>query len=424
MPSHDHVQERPNIRRFHASRFFSIQHPFAIFSSVFPFIFLILFCSMPATAAKKIYVDSEQPNDSLDGSSPKTAWKTTQNLKKAKIQPGDSILFRRGGIWKNEQIEFQKGGLPGALVFIGSYGNKNQPKPHFIDSSANVIAISASHIVVSGLKTTGARRYGITTKGRNLHNLTIMGNEISDCTNGILINQASQVILSENNIHTIHYNRSHSGAIGITLDRSRDVKIISNKFRNCIGTQNSHSDGGAIELFRSNQGIQIFNNQAFNTWGFIEMGGLSGDSIRDVHISANTAINTRSFAWFNLDTPTDTSNYWGVGYDSILISNNTLIQNKAHTSNAIGSNENLTNPNQIIVKNNIFAGDSLNDFNYKGNFHLINNIFWSKSKKPKQTFPPTNRFINPQIIVDTNRLTYFTHPDHKNVGSPQSRNRN
>ncbi len=424
MPSHERIDGYLKIGLFGKLRSLFSHGIMEFCNPYFSLILLITFCY--PSIAKNFYVNSKQSNDSLDGFTPETAWKTTKNLKRAKIQPGDSILFSRGGKWENEQIEFHKGGHARAPVIIGQYGQKNLPKPHIVDSGAHTIALSASHLVVSGLRISGARRYGIATKGRNLRNLEILDSEIHDCTNGILINEVNQAIIADNIIHSIYFRRSNSGAIGITLDRSSDIKITNNKFRNCIGRHDNKHDGGAIELFRSNHDIQITNNQAINTWGFIEMGGLSGDTIRNITISANTAINTRSFAWFNLDTPTDTSNFWGIGYDSILLTNNTLIQNRAHTSNAIGSNGYLTDSNQIAIRNNIFSGDSLHNFVYKGNFNLFNNVFWSKTRQPKYALPPTNRLINPQIVVDTNSLTYFAHPNHlkAGVGSPQSGTRN
>lgn len=376
--------------------------------------------------ARTFYIDSRIPIDTLNGLSPQQAWKNTQQLKRIKIRAGDSILFRNGGEWTGERFEIHQGGTPKEPIFIGTYGPSTLPKPHLIDTSAQVVGIGANHIVVSGLKLSGARRYGISTLGRNRRGIELTENEIHDCTNGIIVNQSNQVAITNNHIHNLSYNRSNNGAIGITIDQSRNTIIKGNRIKNCIGINGGKHDGGAIELFRSCNNITITENRAINTWGFIEMGGFSGDTIRNINISRNTAINTRTFTWFNLDTPEDTTNFWGVGYDSIQLTNNTLIQNRPHTSNAVGASGNLTNPNQIIIENNIFSGDSLNNFVYKGNFRLRNNIFWSRISRTKYKHSQTNEYINPQISLDTNKLTYFTRlsPFNTNIGSPQSKPRN
>jgi hypothetical protein len=376
--------------------------------------------------ARTFYIDSRVFLDTLSGLSPQQAWKTTRQIKRMQIRAGDSILFRNGGVWTGERFEIHQGGHPKKPVFIGAYGPGILPKPHLIDTSTQVLGIGANYIVISGLKLSGARRYGISTLGRNRRGIDIIGNEISHCTNGIILNQSDNTVIAGNNIHNISYNRSNNGAIGITIDQSRNITIKGNKLKNCIGVNSGKYDGGAIEIFRRCNNILITENQAINTWGFIEMGGLSGDTIRNVHISKNTAINTRTFTWFNLDTPEDTSNFWGVGYDSISIKTNTLIQNRSHTSNAVGASGILTDSHQINIENNIFSGDSLNSFIHKGNFRLHNNIFWSKINSTRMRLPLTNENINPQIRVDTNKLTYSArlNPTNAERGSPQTQLRN
>lgn len=372
---------------------------------------LILFClgiilmHPPWTLAKSYFIDSRMPSDTLDGLKPERAWKSPEPLKRIKLRQGDSILFRKGGQWFGQRLVLDQGGRPGSPVFVGSYGPSNLPRPHLIDTSTQVLGIAANHIIVSGLKFSGARRYGISTLGRNRRSIELRNNEITNCTNGILIFNASQVLLADNYIHAIHYNRSTKGAVGIIIDNSANIEITDNIFQDCIGGVKKKHDGGAIELFRSNQNISVRKNRASNTWGFIEMGGLRNDTISDVQIDSNIAINTHLFAWFNLATPQDTSNKWGVGYKNITVSYNHFIQNSATITNPIGANTYLTDSSQIIFSHNSIGGDSLLGFIYKGGFSRISNRFWSPhSKKMKFKLHESETMAKPKYPIDTLHL--------------------
>ena len=62
-----------------------------------PFLFLAL--SVAASAAT-YYVDSHGGNDDADGLSPQAAWKSLEKVNKNPAQPGDQVLFKRGGLWR------------------------------------------------------------------------------------------------------------------------------------------------------------------------------------------------------------------------------------------------------------------------------------------------------------------------------------
>ena len=53
-------------------------------------------------------------------------WKTINKVNSSNFQPGDSILFKRGGIWK-EYLDFPSSGNASNLIIIGSYGDGELP---------------------------------------------------------------------------------------------------------------------------------------------------------------------------------------------------------------------------------------------------------------------------------------------------------
>jgi len=67
------------------------------------------------------YVDATGGNDSWNGLSPETAWKTIQKVNGMNFSPGDSILFKRGEIWR-EQLIVSSSGEEGNPITFGAYG--------------------------------------------------------------------------------------------------------------------------------------------------------------------------------------------------------------------------------------------------------------------------------------------------------------
>jgi hypothetical protein len=72
------------------------------------------------------YVDSSWGNDSSTGTSINTPWQTIAKINNYSFHGGDSILFKRGGIWK-ERLVFPSSGNAFIPIVIGSYGEGNLP---------------------------------------------------------------------------------------------------------------------------------------------------------------------------------------------------------------------------------------------------------------------------------------------------------
>lgn len=81
----------------------------------------------PHTAAATYYV-SNNGDDSADGKSPETAWKTIARVNQETFVPGDQILFERGGSWENTSLQPMGSGTADAYIKIGSYGEGALPR--------------------------------------------------------------------------------------------------------------------------------------------------------------------------------------------------------------------------------------------------------------------------------------------------------
>ena len=85
--------------------------------------------------ATDYYIDAYEGNDSNNGTSESSAWKTLANINTTDFQPGDSILFKAGQSWTGT-IKPQGSGTAGNPIVIGKYGSGDRPAIHG-DASVN-----------------------------------------------------------------------------------------------------------------------------------------------------------------------------------------------------------------------------------------------------------------------------------------------
>lgn len=82
----------------------------------------------PHTTAATYYV-SPNGDDSKDGKTEQTAWKTIARVNQDTYIPGDKILFERGGEWTGKTLAPQGSGSATAYIIIGAYGNETAHAP-------------------------------------------------------------------------------------------------------------------------------------------------------------------------------------------------------------------------------------------------------------------------------------------------------
>ena len=88
-------------------------------------IFSIFVISQTAWAAI-YYVDSTGGSDSNNGMSQSSPWKTIAKVNSSSFNPGDSILFKMGDIWR-EELNVPSSGTSGNVITFGSYGTGVNP---------------------------------------------------------------------------------------------------------------------------------------------------------------------------------------------------------------------------------------------------------------------------------------------------------
>ena len=111
--------------------------------------------SAPGPSSSRIYFVDTAGSDSNDGHSPTTAFKTIAKVNTLKLKPGESVMFKRGEVWR-ESLVTPAAGAPGLPIVFGAYGTG--PRPVF--TGADLVTGWSVEVVTIG------RAGGNITEGR------------------------------------------------------------------------------------------------------------------------------------------------------------------------------------------------------------------------------------------------------------------
>jgi len=93
---------------------------------------ICLFINSSLVSAKNYYIKNGG-NNRADGKSEATAWASISKVNGMHFLPGDSILFKKGDVWRETLIVPSSGNADHYLYF-GSYGPTTSPKPKILGS--------------------------------------------------------------------------------------------------------------------------------------------------------------------------------------------------------------------------------------------------------------------------------------------------
>ncbi len=106
------------------------------------------------------YVDSANGDDSADGRTAKTPWRTFRNVNGRVFAPGDAILLRRGREWK-EGLAPAGSGAEGKPITIGGYGPAKDKPPLVNGMASHAVKLEGqSHWEIRDLSLTSDPSFG------------------------------------------------------------------------------------------------------------------------------------------------------------------------------------------------------------------------------------------------------------------------
>lgn len=152
-------------------------------------------CSGPA--ASSYYLDVTNGDDSRNGLSKATAWKSLSKLRGVKLNPGDRVLLKRGDTFQGE-LEISGQGTADNRIYIEAYGEGNKPCIAGHDTSLYAVRIlNSDYLTLRNVEITNTgkerkpHRTGLKIECRDYgvsRNIVIDGVDIRD-VNGSLVKE-------------------------------------------------------------------------------------------------------------------------------------------------------------------------------------------------------------------------------------------
>lgn len=225
------------------------------------------------------YVDAENGDDSNDGTTPETAWKTlTKASSIRKMTEGGSILLKAGCVWNDEQLEVKNAeGTAENPIVIGSYGEGADPVingngANWSASSKEELAAvhiyNSENIIVENLEITNwdsSVSGDYTQSSKLLSGLVVENKDAGELAN---------VVIRNNKIHNVNGKMaggSEKAAGGL-------IVVVTGGGSNHTGTVESYYAGLTIE---SNEVYNVCHEAIYmeSVWASRKLvGGSSSDT--------------------------------------------------------------------------------------------------------------------------------------------------
>lgn len=309
------------------------------------------------------YFDSVNGSDSAAGTSEGTAWKTLSKFNSTTFAAGETIRFKRGGIWDGG-LTITESGSSGQRITISDYGTGT--KPIFRDTSGDTyqraLEISGSYITIENIKVDDAATAAI-EMFENANNNIIRNSDFSNVGIGITVKGDGSTI-TNNTFSDLKMVRNTVGgsddygalAVNLNADSQTDKQIsnttisYNNVLRAKAPSYDYGNDGGFVEIFGGMDNITINGNIIRDSKGFIEIGSApsQNNNVANVYIYNNVAFNNGLFMFVN-------SGLYAATIDNIVVQNNTIYDSSSTSSQFFFDNGAPTS-SQFILRNNILYG--------------------------------------------------------------------
>lgn len=349
------------------------------------------------------YVDCSGGNDANSGMQPDRAWRSLTKANTATLQPGGSLLLKRGCTWTGP-LDTAWSGTANAPITIGAYGSGNQP---MIEDAHDDVLVTGSHLIITDIATSAAapaydRRCADNPIGWRVgfhfapgaRDNTLRYSTVSHQLYGVQVDSGStnnQILynrLIDNNMKSTNQN-SDSGGVGVML--SGDANLVSHNY---IAGSDMCSplygrDGAAIDVYGGRDNT-IDDNTAVQNNNFIEVGNKRsvGNTIAYNVVRADEDL--ANFLVLHGLKDSDGPVYGTRAY------NNTVYLTGRH-SYAVQCGRGC-GPTVLSLHNNIIWAELSIGFADKP-FDEGNNIYWSSDGRPVIWFrrSPSSRAANPQF---------------------------
>ena len=174
---------------------------------------------------KTFYVDSEKGDDSAEGTSEKTPWKSLNKVKEyGAFVPGDKILLKRGSVFTGQQLAFQGMGAKGKPIEISTYGKGELPRLEGNGQVENVVSlynqqyVEIRNLEITNLDTQYNTNFGLNESNNTEKALRAVNVSIRD------FGTASGIVIENCYIHDINGNINLKWNGGIFFDVKANIQ--------------------------------------------------------------------------------------------------------------------------------------------------------------------------------------------------------
>lgn len=147
-----------------------------------------------ADAGVTYYIDSVAGDDAASGTSAAAPWKTVAGLEGLTLNPGDAVLFKRGGIFTVDCLTLTADGTAENPIVLGAYGEGALPLLTTAGSSEILRLFDCSYITVQNLEMTAPNGGGIwiNTQSKASEGITLESLKIHNIQNHTVTSRDSQ----------------------------------------------------------------------------------------------------------------------------------------------------------------------------------------------------------------------------------------
>nr|MBA3540656.1 alkaline phosphatase D family protein [Deltaproteobacteria bacterium] len=276
--------------------------------------------AVPVDPATTIYYVSPNGNDTNDGRSIATPWKTVARVNTQTLVPADVVYFERGGVWSGTILDITESGTDAlGWIIIGAYGTGERPQ--LLGGTSDTargtqyiqpIEIHGSQVLVENVWARRSWYAGIDVFGDNVE---VRFCKVSNCPVGIEQDPGAFVTnihdndIVDNNIPIIGPGvDDDAGSMGVLLHGDR-ANVHHNYIARSVGLTTDYGyDGTAVEIYGATN-FDVHHNYSTENKAFTEIGNLASIGGRFHHNVIYEPTQT-GFAAFNIQ-----GDVWGAPYD-------------------------------------------------------------------------------------------------------------
>jgi len=350
------------------------------------------------------YVDCGQGDDARSGLQPARAWRNLAMVSAAALQPGDSVLLKRGCTWTGPLVAAWSG-TAYAPIAISSYG---RGKPPLIENAPDDVLVTGSHLIIDGIATSSVAPMLDHTCADNPMGWRVGFHFAPGAHDNILRNSAAS--------HQLYGVQVDGGA-------TRNQILYNRLIDNNMKSANGKSDSGGVGVVLSGDANLVFHNYIAGSDMCSPLYGRDGAAVdvyggRDNLIAYNTAIQNNNFAEVGNRRSLDNTFAYNIVRENEDIANFLVLHGlqddngPVYGTRAYNNTVYLTGRHSYAVqcgrgctsavlslRNNIICAELSIGFADK-RFDEGNNIYWRSDGRPVIWFrqSSSSRVANPQFV--------------------------